>query len=324
MTLEDKAKKANNLKQQVAREYDTGNIDKAISLEKEYLQLRLEVINEVDEDVKKQKSITIKEVKKFVAARPMPIRRSTGIDTLDKELVGEAEYGRGKIGGFALGNFIQIVGNPAAGKSTLLMKIITNISLYERVSWFDFEMGDRRVTTKLEAFPYNEDNIFYYNSSRELKDIIDEIKFLNAMGVKYFVVDSTMKIYVKGLDEYQRNKQISNALSELTSTLEINIFAINQMNQQSAQTQTLNIKHGNDVEYDSDFVFFILALPKKENGKIVKDEIGQVVVDETKRAIVCHKNRQDERKFTVFIDKHELIQTETATRTIEFKRDKND
>lgn len=316
MSIEAKAKQAKSLELTAKQLYITGDIDKAISVEKEYLKLRLEVINEVTADIQSKKSKTLKEVKADVAKRPPIVRRATGIESLDRELISPKDYGRGKIGGFALGNFIQVVGSRGSGKSTILMKIITNLSRYEVVCWFDFEMGEVRVVEKINQFLYNEDNLLYYNASRDIEDVISEIKFLHAMGVNHFVIDSTMKITVQGLDEYQRNKQISSKLSELTSTLNINIYIINQMNKNDEANQIMQIKHGNDVEYDADFIFFILSLPKKENGKIIKDEFGQAEIDESFRIIKCVKNRQDERKFTIKINKSELITTHTE---IEFK-----
>ncbi|MDY0138273.1 MAG: hypothetical protein RBR50_01115 [Candidatus Izemoplasmatales bacterium] len=307
MSIEQRAKQAQSLKQQAMRAYDNGDIDDAMILEKQYLQLRLSVIDEVSQEVSRQKSKTIKQVKHEVSLRPKVIRRATGIDTLDKELIPPHDYGRGKVGGFALGNFIQFVGSRGSGKSTLLMRIITNLSLYESVCWFDFEMGEMRVVDKLSQFRYNEDNLLYYNASRELSDVIEEIKFLHAMGANHFVIDSTMKLTIKGLDNIERNSQISSQLSELTSTLGINIYIINQMSQQAEENQVLKIKHGNDVEYDADFIFFVLALPKIENGKSVKDKMGQIVTDDTQRVVKCVKNRQDERLFTVYIQKSELI-----------------
>jgi RecA/RadA recombinase len=317
-TIEQRAKQAQALKLQATKEYEAGNIDKAINTEREFLKLRMSVIDEITQEVKRQKSKPIWQIKKEVAARPKVIRRETGIPALDRELVTDDEYGYGKIGGFGIGNFIQIVGSKGAGKSTLLMKIITNISLHEKVCWFDFEMGDARVVQKLNSFTYSDENLLYYNSDRDLTSVIDEIKFLHAMGACHFVIDSTMKITVKGADKLDRNSIISSSLSELTSTLGINIYIINQMSQQAEEMQVLKIKHGNDVEYDADFIFFILTLPKRENGKIIKDEIGRPVEDDTKRAIICTKNRQDERKFTVLIPKEQLMPT--AIKEVIFER----
>ena len=81
------------------------------------------------------------------------------------------------------------------------------------------------------------------------------------------------------------------------------------MSQKADEDQRLQIKHGNDVEYDADFIFFVLAFPKKENGKVIKDDMGQVVIDTSRRAIKCMKNRQDERLFMVYLEKHEIITT---------------
>lgn len=324
MNYEAMAKEAQAIKIQSLEAYDSGDFKKGALLEKEYLTKRLFVINEATKEVQRQKSISTKELKEIVRNKPKVERRATGIEPLDRNLV--KKYGFGNIGGFALGNFVQIVGSKGAGKSTLLLKILTNFSIYEKVSWFDFEMGEDRVIEKLEDFIYNENNLLYYNSSRELNDVVDEIIFLNVLGINHFVIDSTMKITVTGADKYDRNSLISARFSELTSTHRINIYLINQMSQNSEKEGDMHIKHGNDAEYDADIILFIMKLkktvPQGTQRKVLLDEYGGIIYDETKRIIKCTKNRQDDRTFTVEIDKGEIIAPKPIE--IEFKRDNND
>lgn len=307
LDLKEKSQKALSLKTQYMRAYES---DFALGkqLEIAYLELRKEILEEVDKDIKRQKSIPIKEIKRRVLAMPKRPKRETGISSLDYELVTESQKMRHEKGGLSLGNYIQIAGSRGAGKSSLMLKIMTNLSNYERVCWVDFEMGEKRVIEKLEDFGHDEDNLLYYNSSRYLEDIIDEIKFLNASGVNHFVIDSTMKISVKGVaDKYDRFSTISQKLSELTSTLGINIYIINQMSQSAERDGFLSIKHGNDAEYDADYIFYILKIKKENSGEVETDELGFEVYDEEKRAIVCTKNREDDRLFNVVINKSEIF-----------------
>ena len=211
---------------------------------------------------------------------------------------------KGIKGGLALGNFIQIAGAKGTGKSSLMLKILTGFSLYENVSWFDFEMGEDRVVEKLKAFRHNADKIFYYTASRNIDDVTDEIKFLNAGGVNHFVIDSAMKINVPGTDRYEKFSTISGRLSELTSYLGINIYMINQMSQSAEREGHLAIKHGNDAEYDADFIFYLVnAIKHDNNNNPIKDETGQLMRDQDKRVLKCEKNRQDDRLFTIEISK---------------------
>ncbi len=309
MGLEAKAQKAFNLKAQYILEYDNNNIKEAKKLEIEYLTLRREVLIEIDSASNRQRSEPISAVKERIENRKKPKRIETGITELDRELVDNKMKMNNISGGFTLGNFIQIAGSRGSGKSSIMMKILTGFSNYEKTCWFDFEMGESRVVEKLHDFTHNDDNLLYYSSSRKLEDVVSEIKLLNAIGVNHFVIDSAMKITVPNLDNYNRFSAISSELSELTSSLNINIYMINQMSQESEKTGILAIKHGNDAEYDADFIFYIMKMKAKDrNDKFINDSFGMPVYDENNRLLKCTKNRQDDRLFSISIDKKSIFQ----------------
>lgn len=307
MGLEEKAKAASGLKNKYLHLYEHGTFKEAKNVELQYLQARAEVLSDVDENINRQRSVPIKVIKERVRLKPKVKRIETGIRELDYELVTEEMKTRGTKGGLSLGNFVQIAGSKGVGKSTFMLKMLTGFSNYEKVCWFDFEMGEDRVVQKLEEFTHSDDNMLYYASSRALEDVIDEIKFLNATGVNHFVVDSAMKIRVGNTDRYDKFSTISGELSALTSSLGINIYMINQMSQTAERDGYLSIKHGNDAEYDADFMLFILNLPLIENDKNVYDELGMMKMDEDNRIVKCTKNRQDERLFTVIVPKSSIV-----------------
>lgn len=308
MGLKEQAKYAKELKQEYIRLYSINKVDEGKKLELEYLSVRRKIIESVDDDIMRQKSIPMYIIKERVAKKEKPKRIETGIRSLDFELVTEDMKTKGIKGGLALGNFIQIAGSRGSGKSSIMLKMLTGFSLYETVCWFDFEMGEDRVVQKLEDFYHDDKNMMYYNSSRMLSDIVDEIKFLNASGVNHFVIDSAMKVLVKGVDRYEKFSTVSGELSALTSTLGINIYMINQLSQSSEREGHLMIKHGNDAEYDADFIFYILRKPKMDDeDKNVYDDLGMMVFDEDTRILKCTKNRQDERLFSVEIPKSQIM-----------------
>ena len=317
MGLREKAKTALKLKADYLHLYERENLEDGRKIELEYLQIRKEILEEIDSDISRQRSIPMRDIIKRVSQKVKPKRIETGIYNLDMELVTEQMYAARIKGGLALGNFIQIAGSKGSGKSSIMLKMITGFSNYEQVSWFDFEMGEDRVVEKLRDFVFNEDNMLYYNSSRSLNEVIDEIKVLNASGVNHFVIDSAMKITVSGADRYEKFSTISGELSSLTSTLGINIYMINQLSQSSEREGHLMIKHGNDAEYDADFIFFILKRPLLENGENVKDEHGMDLMDENIRILKCTKNRQDERLFTIEIPKYQIVNI--APETVEYE-----
>ena len=308
--LEQLAKDAMALKNEYLHLYELDQNKEARSKELEYLNMRKTVLSSIDENIVRQKSIPIRQIRQRVESKPKIKRIETGIRSLDMELVSDSMKMRGISGGMALGNFVQIAGGKGVGKSSIMLSILTGFSNYEKVCWFDFEMGEDRVIQKLKDFKHNEDNMLYYAASRQLDDVVDEIKFLNASGVNHFVIDSAMKINVKSGDRYEKFSTISGRLSELTSSLGINIYMINQMSQSADGEGRLNIKHGNDAEYDADFIFFIVKVyVKDQHGKNITDESGDNVIDQENRLIICEKNRQDERLFKVLVPKYEIIKS---------------
>lgn len=305
--LKEMAKKSIILKDKYTRLYMEDNFEEAAKAEREYAETRISVLDLQTKKVNAMKSIPMKEVKRLVSLMPKKAKITTGIRELDYELVDDDERSRGVSGGFGTGNFIQITGSKGAGKSTLMMKMMTGFSNHEKVVWFDFEMGMKRVSNKVDKFAHDEDNLMYYSGDRDLEAVQDEIKLMAAAGVKHFVIDSAMKIIVKNVDKYDRFSTISSELSATTAALDINIYMINQMSKSDEKEGHLSIKHGNDAEYDADFMFFLLKKPLIENGKNVYDDIGLMVMDSEVRTLVCTKDRENERdQWSVDIKKSSL------------------
>ena len=289
MNASEKANKAKELQSKYLHERSQGLKRESLSTEREYLILRKELIDEVTTEVKAKKSVSFDTIRTRVKNRKREPKRETGIRVLDLELVHESKYGRGDKGGFSLDNFIQIAGERGAGKTTLMLRLLAGLSNYETVSWFNFEMSDEKAVSSLDEFQNGK--IEYYEGSRELSDIIDEVKFLYSTGIKHFLIDSMMKIDSKGLKRgYESFSHISSKLSELTSTLGINIYLIQQMSSESQRNNTLMMKHGNDAEYDADYMLFVVKATTGEN-----DSAGQAIVDDSKRYLVCTKNRPDDQ-----------------------------
>ncbi len=308
--IKDKKAKADNLLDKYLNLRSDGQLEESLIIEKQYAALRIEIIDEVTQEVNSRKSLTMEELERIVDSTPKKPKLKTGIYSLDAELTTPIEYEKedGTLllldgeQGFSLGNFIQVAGAKYAGKTTLMMKIMTHFSHTEPVSWFDFEMGREKAVSTSRHFKRNVQNINYYDGGREINDIIAEIKFLYADEVRHFVIDSMMKLNAKGHKRgYEAASYISSVLSELTSSLGINIYMINQLSQDSLRNGDLFLKHGNDIEYDSDYLFFI------RRKVIGKNEHGGSMYDESMRLITCTKNRVDNKTFTVEIPKDEIL-----------------
>jgi len=299
MSMKAKKAKADKLYQEFHSLRANGHAEQSLKIEREYAQARIELIDEVTKEVAQRKSMTMDKLEALVDSLPKKVKIHTGIYPLDLHLVNENQGEEQEIGGFSLGNFIQIAGAKYAGKTTLMMKIMTNLSKTEKVSWFDFEMGREKAVSTSRLFHRKTQNLNYYDGGRDIKEVVDEIKFLYAEGVKHFVIDSMMKLTTKEYKRgYESTSYISNLLSELTSSMGINIYMINQMSQDSLRNGDLFMKHGNDIEYDSDYIFFVM---RKTTGK--KDNYGLPIYDENCRVLVCTKNRVDHNTFAIEIEK---------------------
>lgn len=305
MKIKEKVQLCKKLNLDYLQARANGEIKDSIMIEKKYLELRMQVINSVTQEITLRKSITLDVVHKKYLSRPIRPVYPTGISALDYQLVTQLERERGEKGGFGMGNFIQIAGAKGTGKSSIVIKIISNISLEKEVSWLNFEMGQDKVFSMIGDFPHTKENLFYYDGSREIVDIISEIKYLYADGVRHFFIDSMMKINADGYKRgYESFSFISAKLSELTSGLGINIYLINQVSQETEKGNGMHMKHGNDAEYDADYIFFIVKpvlLDKK--GKPSVDEAGAQEYDQGKRSLYCTKNRGTHRLFKVDIPK---------------------
>lgn len=307
--LKELVANANSLKAAYVKEYENGNDERGMEIEKQYLGERTKIIDLVTLEVKKRKSVSFDVIEREVDAMKKPIPRETGIRSLDYELVSEDDRKFSKVGGFPLGSFVQIAGSRGVGKTSMLLKILSGFTIGEPVGWFDFEIGKVSSREKMKKFKYINTNLLYYNGSRLLDDVVAEIKLLYAEGVKHFIIDSNMKLRVpEAYSDVNKNTIISDRLSELTSSLHINIYLINQVSQDSDKNGGLFLKGGNDAEYDADFILFILKSKLlDEKGKIKLDEAGLPLWDESSRYIKCMKNRPYERLFTVKIDKSEIF-----------------
>ena len=223
----------------------------------------------------KRAGITARELKELLALKPKVPRYETGIQALDSNL----------FGGVEIGTFVQLAGESGVGKTHFLLEILSNIANYSKTVFFNFEMGDTRIIKRLDRLLVNEqqwDNLIIDKDSRNIDTLCNEIILYARDGVKFFTIDSKMKIEVDGNQkEHLQFSNITKRLVKLCQQHDIIIFLINQMSEDDIKSKRLAFKGSGDQQYDSDISLFY-----------VKDEQG-------KRTLICNKNRQDEREFKI-------------------------
>jgi len=275
--LKDRNKELSN---EIANAEKYGNEDQGIELKKELYQNKLEMLDFISYKNKKT-SISAKELMNKVKNMPYATRYATGLPYLDDNL----RISQTDTGGFEVGSLVIVGGQSGAGKSHMLLEMLSNVSKYSKCVFFNFEMGDRRLNSRLVKLLHTDtqkDNFTINSESRDLDDLLMEISLLADDGVKFFAVDSRMKITVKGSDaEYQKIASITKRLSEVAIKNDIIVILINQISEDNLKTKTLAFKGSGDQLYDADMAFFLM---------IEEDE---------KRLLVCKKNRQDEFLFSV-------------------------
>lgn len=267
-------KRNNTLANEIAIAERNGDFTVAINLKKELYQNKLDMLSLISEEDKKA-TISARDYLSKFNALPVVPRFATGIKALDAKLNG----------GIQSGMFVQLAGESGVGKTHLFLEIISNISAGSTAVFFSFEMGIRLLAPRLQKLLKTEqqlDNFMINDTTRNIDDLIMEIEIFAKKGVKFFAIDSKMKIEVSGTDdEHIKISKLSNALSKLSQKRDIVILLINQMNEQDIKNKRLAMKGSGDQKYDADIALFY-----------VRDEKGQ-------RTLICNKNRQDEYEFSV-------------------------
>jgi len=252
-----------------------GNFDETLKYKRELFTNKLTMIDMITAE-EKRNGITAAELRKLVASKPTAPRYELGITPLDEALHG----------GIELGSFIQLAGSSGAGKTYLTLEVLSNVVNYSKAVFFNFEMSDTRIIKRLTTLLSNEDqwnNLIIDNDSRELTELCNEITLHARDGIKFFVIDSKMKIYIKNerMADHQKFSMITKELSRLSQKLDVVVFLINQISEDDLKTKRLAFKGSGDQMYDSDLALFY------------------VLNEEGARTLICAKNRQDDNLFAI-------------------------
>lgn len=265
------------------------NAEVRIKLSKEMYSKKLQLLDLLDQkDKTKNLGMCARDYIQYVNNLPNNPKYSTGIDKIDNNFAG----------GFESGMFINLAGQSFAGKTTLALNIIANISEGRKTAWFNFEMGDRLMARKLKELQLSNnqlDNLYIESVSNNIDNLINEMSLLVEQGYKFFGVDSSMKIEgAKGQQEYLKLGYISDKLSKFCARKDATVIFINQMSEENIDAKKLKFKGSGNTIYDSDIALF-LVLDNKE----------QLPMEKRERFLICNKNRQNEKTFSVAISEKE-------------------
>ena len=263
---------------EIDREAAAENHDQVIALKKRLYSNKLEMLDLLTAH-ERRAGITAKALREKVGKMKKLPRYATGVQALDAVDAFD--------GGIEVGSLILFGGASGTGKSHLTLEIVCNIASYSTCVFFNLEMGERRLSNRLERQLKTEsqwNNLIVDSFTRKLDDIVMEIKLHASDGAKFFVIDSRMKIDIPGeKQEYLKIAQVTKTLSAICQQFDLIIFLINQISEDDLKTSRLAFKGSGDQLYDADIALFYVQHPEDEN----------------KRKLICSKNRQDERRFSV-------------------------
>ena len=242
-------------------------------LKKELYTAKLEMINILDTE-KETSGITARELIENTKNRKKVARYSIGM--LDDEFRG----------GIEVGTFIQLAGQSFVGKTHFILEVMANISGYAECVLFNFEMGETRMAYRLNDRLITDtqlDNLIIDSHTRDIDDLVNEIRIYAKKGIVFFCIDSKMKITSSQGDDFKRYNEISSKLARVCQENDIIVLLVNQMSNGDIKDSNFAFKGSGDQLYDADIaLFYTIDVDKK-------DEI---------RMLTCTKNRQDEITFS--------------------------
>lgn len=288
-----------------------------LNLKKRFYQKKIEIIDLIKQE-KQGKAITAKDL--FKKGIPVIKKHVTGINSFDRLL-----------GGIPENCFIQIAGASGSGKTSLSLKIMAKLAQNMKIVHFDFEMGEIKLALKLKKLltsNIQQENYIIDFSSYDLDDLISEIEIYSKEGIKFFLIDSKMKIEVKGIySAYDSSRIISKELQRLTRENNITIILINQLSETAIREGIATLKGGNDQKYDSDIILMLYKYypASQENDERKKLNLPPKP-DNTKRQLFVAKNRlgKDEIHTDILIKEIEFPPTAVKEITPELKDEEDE
>ncbi|PAF42738.1 hypothetical protein [Helicobacter sp. 11S02629-2] len=210
-------------------------------------------------------------------------------------------------GGIKTGQLVLIGGDPEAGKTSLGVQIIERLSQVVKTCFLplEFPMGN----TYPERFPklkahyganYQNlrDNLIVLDDFYSLQDIYNHIINLSTQGVRFFLIDSQMRVETNGINQEERETIKFKRLGSLARQHQVTIFFIVQ-NPKSG----FGVMGSKLAENEADMYLYINKLKPLEHGKAKRLPAGENdVYDRYKRLITMRKNKQTGEHFSTEVD----------------------
>jgi replicative DNA helicase len=208
-------------------------------------------------------AMTFKEYEEWIRTQGEQKKHKTGIEFIDKIFNGE---------GIQEESFINIVGESGAGKSTLGLKILLNIAKKEPAYFISLEMGRFKTYNKIKGMisePKQYENLYVDIWEDDFDKTVRDIELYAHNGCKFFLIDSKMKLRLKGNDPtHEKISKMSSELSKLTQKHGIIIMLINQISEEDLRNNRIALKGSGDQKFDTDLLISVEIDKKNDNYRV--------------------------------------------------------
>lgn len=191
-------------------------------------------------------------------------------------------------GGIEVAQLVLISGDPEAGKTTLGLQILENISHYAKVGFFSFEFTiEQYIRAKQsERKPPNLENMYIINEGYELYTIAQNIKNLYRQGVKVFLIDSQMRITSPNGRNMEEEESLKfSLLAKLCHSMGILVFLIVQTSKSDRDNPMGSKKGGHEAS----------IIIRIEHCKAEIEALREF--SENSRMVILKKNKQTGKHF---------------------------
>lgn len=191
-------------------------------------------------------------------------------------------------GGLEVAQLVLISGDPEAGKTTLGLQMLENISHYAKVGFFSFEFTiEQYIRAKqAERKPPNLENMYIINEGYELYTIAQNIKNLYRQGVKVFLIDSQMRITSPNGRNMEEEESLKfSLLAKLCHSMGILVFLIVQTSKSDRDNPMGSKKGGHEAS----------VIIRIEHCKAEIEALREF--SENSRMVILKKNKQTGKHF---------------------------
>lgn len=187
-------------------------------------------------------------------------RLSTGYKNLDEALGG----------GFIPGQVVLLSGEPGIGKSTLLLKVASNVAKEIKVLYVSGEESVHQIYTRARRIGVDDENL-YVLSETSLEDILSHIDGINP---NFVIFDSIQTLYSQTLESsagsVSQVKYVAGKITELSKTRSIISVIVGQVNKEGVIAGPKVLEHLVDTvaqfEGEKGYGYRVLRVVKNRFG----------------------------------------------------------